>query len=212
VTTAGVVPELACFLELSGAAYTPGPVRRRGIRTVLVTAILVTAAGMGVALGSCDGPPDEPETPAEVLERGGSIARVTIGADIYDFEVSCYDVGAGSVIAVGTGTVVGTEGEDTDRATRLFVQAFLGDSYVGLTVELPATDDDPADAADEEVFEAALDDSIDLVLEDDVIVAADIDFVRNLDLTGGDGEAVGTGSLRVTCSEYEQGEPPGLAR
>ena len=175
-------------------------------------AILVTVTGLAVGLGSCDGGPDAPETPADVLERGGSIARVTIGADAYDFEVTCYDAGAGSVIAVGTGTVASPDG--SERSTRIFVQAFHGDPYIGITIEVPRADGGTADGsgANEEVFEASLDDSFDLFLEDDVINAEDIKFVRNLDLTQGDGEPVGEGSVHVTCSDYEQGVPPGLER
>jgi hypothetical protein len=164
----------------------------------VVLAIFVTTAASAVALGSCEGAPDGPETPADVLERGGSIARVTIGADAYDFEVSCYDAGAGSIIAVGTGTSVDAA-TGVERDTRVLVQAFLGDPYIGITVEVPPSGSDGETTAREEVFEASLDDSIDLLLEDDVIAADGIEFVRNLDLTqsGGVGRRrIGSGHLQ----------------
>ena len=169
---------------------------------------MLSAAAFAVGVGACNGSSDEPETPADVLARGGSIARVTIATRTYDFEVTCYDAGAGSVIAVGTGVDVDPVTGIT-RDTRVFVQAFLGDSYVGVTVASPEA---AAGAPGEEVYEAGLDDSFDLLLEDDVIASDDIQFVRNLDLTQGDGEPAGEGSLHVTCKKYEQGVPPGLER
>ena len=88
----------------------------------------------------------------------------------------------------------------------MFVQGFLGDPYIGVTLETPPNGE--AGAAREEVFEAALDESFDLLLEDGVIAVDGIQFVHNLDLTSGTGEPVGEGSLRVTCNEFEQGVPP----
>jgi hypothetical protein len=166
------------------------------------------AVAFAVGAGACGGSSDDPETPADVLARGGSIARVTIATRAFDFEVTCYDAGAGSVIAVGTGVDVDAA-TGTERETRIFVQAFLGDSYIGVTVASP---DAQAGAPGEEVYEAGLDDSFDLLLEDDMIASDDIHFVRNLDLTEGDGEPAGDGSLHVTCTRYEPGVPPGLER
>jgi hypothetical protein len=173
--------------------------------------VVLTATALAVGIEACGGSGDRPETPADVLARGGSIARVTVAARVFDFEVTCYDVGAGSIIAVGTGTEVDTT-EGVERATRLFVQAFLGDSYIGVTVETPRADGADGDGAEEEVFEAALDESFDLYLEDDVIAAEGIAFVRNLDLTRGEGEPAGEGSVRVTCGGYDSEVPAGLER
>jgi hypothetical protein len=170
--------------------------------------LVVATVGFAVGLESCDGGSDGPETPADVLERGGSIARVAIGADTYDFEVTCYDAGAGSVLAIGTGTVWDPAAQ-LERRSRVFVQAFLGDPYIGVTVELPGDDEQ---VAHEEVFEAAIDESFDLLLEDDVIQADDIEFVRNLDLTNGVSESVGTGSVHVTCNDFSKEIPPDFVR
>jgi hypothetical protein len=174
---------------------------------LLVLVALTVAFVVGV--DSCDGSADAPETPADVLERGGSIAQVTIAGHEYDFEVSCYDAGAGSVVAVGTGTEYDPASGST-RASRVFVQGFLGDPYIGVTLAAPEGAD-PATARDD-VYEAALDESFDLLLEDGVIAVDGIEFVRNLDLTSGAGESVGQGSLRVTCNDFEPGVPPQLER
>jgi hypothetical protein len=169
--------------------------------------VLVTVAA-AVGLEACGGGSDDDETPAEVLERGGSIARVTIGDDGYDFEVTCYDAGAGSVVAVGAGTVLdGASGAEI--ATRVLVQAFLGDPYVGVTLARPVTD---GSEASEEVFEAALDESFDLLLEGNMIQADEIEFVHGLDLTTGASEPAGTGGVSVTCNDFEQGMPTDLVR
>jgi hypothetical protein len=169
--------------------------------------LVVATVGFAVGLESCDDGPDRAETPADVLERGGSIARVTIGADVYDFEVTCFDAGAGSVLAIGTGTTI-DPATQRERTSRVFVQAFLGDPYIGVTLELPGD----GEVAREEVFEAAIDESFDLLLEDDVIRADDIEFVRNLDLTNGASEPAGTGSVNVTCNEFSQEIPPDFVR
>src|SRR5690606_29267361 len=117
-------------------------VKRPGRRAALIGAIVLTAVGFAVFAGACGGSGRE-ETPAEVLANGGSIARVTIGARTFDFVVDCYDVGAGSVVVVGDGTeppggpdsADGPERDDAPpRETRILVQAFLADSYVGVTV------------------------------------------------------------------------------
>jgi hypothetical protein len=169
----------------------------------------LVATGAVLGLDACSGDDDAPETQADVLARGGSIATVTIAEATYDFEVTCYDAGAGSVIAVGTGTVPDPSGEA--RESRVFVQASLGDPYIGVTVEQSDPEDEDG-AASEEVFEAAIDESFDLLLEDDVVAAGEIEFVRNMDLTTGEGEPAGVGSVRVTCGGYEQGGPPGIER
>jgi hypothetical protein len=181
-------------------------VKRLGVRSYAIGAIVLVAAGASVSIGACGGS-SGPDTPADVLARGGSIARVTIGARALDFVVTCHDAGAGSVIAVGTGTEVDDEGHT--RQTRLLVQAFLNDSYIGVTV---GGDGQNETAPAPEVYEASLANVFDLVLEDDVIAADGIEFVRNLDLAQGSGESLGQGSLRVTCGSYEQGVPAGLER
>jgi hypothetical protein len=144
-----------------------------------------------------------------VLAEGGSVAEVDIDGVRYDFVVDCYDAGAGSVVVVGSGeepdaaVAADVEGDGERSETHILVQAYLGDSYVGVTVE-------PDHEGEREVvYEASLDEALDLVLEGDVIAADAITFVRNLDLATGTGATVGDGALRVTCGRYEAGPPPG---
>jgi hypothetical protein len=168
----------------------------------------MSAALLAVLVGACGGS-DEDTTPADVLADGGSVAQVTIDGVAYDFEVDCYDAGAGSVVVVGAGEepeaaiAADVEGDGERSDTHILVQAYLDESYVGVTIE-PDHEGDP-----EVVYEASLDDELDLVLEGDVIAADDVTFVRNLDLATGTGARVGDGSLRVTCGRYEAGTPPG---
>ena len=169
----------------------------------IASAAVALSAGL-VACGGWEAPPSA----ADVLADGGSTAQVTIDGDTYDFVVDCYDAGAGSVVVVGEGeepdTAIEAGGGEGDRSeTHIFVQAFLGDSYIGVTIE-------PGEEGGQEVvYEASLDDPLDLVLESDVISAGSITFVRNLDLATGSGSTAGDGSLRVTCGRYEAGSPPG---
>ena len=182
---------------------------------------MLAAVVFAVSAGACGGSSRE-ETPADVLANGGSIARVTIGTRTFDFVVDCYDVGAGSVVVVGDGTeppggTASAEGSDGDdappRETRILVQAFLADSYIGVTVVNDEPDADGATAGTaDELYEASLDNPLDLMLEDDVIQAEGIAFVRDLDLETGGGTPAGDGSLHVTCGGYERGTPPGPQR
>jgi hypothetical protein len=184
-------------------------VKRHRTRVAVGLGAVLVAASATLAVDACGGDSGD-DTPAEVLAKGGSIARVTVGAQVFDFVVTCHDAGAGSVLAVGTGTQVDGDGRRHD--THLLVQAFLGDSYVGVTVD-PIGDaaHDGDEAAPPEIYEASLADVFDLALEDDVIAADGIEFVRDLDLGAGQGEPAGSGSLRVTCGSY-QPVPPGLDR
>jgi hypothetical protein len=181
--------------------------QRARTRRGLARGALCIVAASAVAAG-CGGS-DEAATPADVLADGGSVAQVTIDGVAYDFVVDCYDAGAGSVVVVGAGeepdaaVAEDVEGDGERSETHILVQAYLGDSYLGVTVE-PDHEGEP-----EVVYEASLDDELDLVLESDVIEADAITFVRNLDLATGDGATVGGGSLRVTCGGYEAGTPPG---
>jgi hypothetical protein len=127
---------------------------------------------------------------------GASRASVSIGAIVYEFRATCYDAGAGSVVAIGAGVEPGT-----GKPTRAVVQAFLADSYVGVTVG-------DRDA----VFESSLDDPLTLGLDDGTIDATGLRFVRDLDLANGHSTVAGDGAVHVACASYAPGLPPGYAR
>jgi hypothetical protein len=170
--------------------------------------------GLLVAVAGCGGSADD-ATPEEVLAAGGSLASVVVGETTYEFEATCFDAGAGSVVVVGTGT---DPRVDDGVATHLLVKAFLGESYIGVTVgdaEPEGESATTAPADDLEIYEAALDQTLDLLLEEDTIAADDIAFVRGLPLdalptessTGAAGESAGAGSLLVRCGSFEKGVP-----
>ena len=167
-------------------------------------------AGFLLAVSAGCGGSDDEATPEEILADGGSLADVVVGDTTYEFEATCFDAGAGSIVVVGTGT---DPRVDDGAGTHLLVKAFLGESYIGVTVGDVEPDGGTATTApgDElEIYEAALDQTLDLLLEDDAITADDIAFVRGLPLdtdVGAAGESVGTGSLLVRCGSYEQGVP-----
>ena len=78
----------------------------------------------------------------------------------------------------------------------MYLQAFLGDPYVGLRL------------ADGTLIEPSLDSQLDLYLQDDVIRASAIRFVQDLDLETGSATEVGFGELEIHCYEYSN-ELPG---
>ncbi len=118
---------------------------------------------------------------------------IVIGEVTYEFMMTCYAPGAGSVVAVGAGTEPGTA-----RPTRALVQAFFRDPYVAVTV-----------GDNETVYEPSLAEPVELYYQDDAVRGGGIQFVRNLDLSSRQGEAVGVGSVVVRCAEYRSGLPPG---
>lgn len=121
---------------------------------------------------------------------------MAIDATVYDFRATCYDAGAGSVVAIGAGVEPGT-----GKPTRALVQAFLADSYVGVTV-----------GDREVVYESSLDDVLTLVLREHVIDASNIHFVRDLDLGQGAARPAGDGDVHVDCRSYEPGVPADYTR
>ena len=149
-----------------------------------------------VALAAaCSSGGAKPSLGASVRATGAAVSNgtVVIGDTTFQFTMICYAPGAGSVVAVGTGTE-----PNTGRATRALVQAFFRDPYVGVTI-----------GDNDTVFEPSLDEPIELFYRDDVVRGGAIQFVRNLDLQARAGTAAGIGSVTVTCSSYRAGLPPG---
>ncbi len=118
-----------------------------------------------------------------------STGTITIGDDVYELAITCIAPGAGEVLAVGVG-----ESADGERV-EAYVQAFLGEPYVGVTVGST-------------LLESNFDGSLDLYLQDDWIRASSIRFVTDLDLETGDGEFVGLGSIEIRCEAYDEDLPP----
>ncbi len=121
-----------------------------------------------------------------------SQATVMIGDTSFAFTVTCYDAGVDSVVAIGTGVEPGGS-----RPTHLLVQAFVTQSYVGITV-----------GDREVVYESSLDQPLQLEFDDHAITGSDITFVRNLDIAHDTGDPAGTGSVRVDCASFAPGIPP----
>ncbi len=146
-------------------------------------------AGETAAATTAEAPAEPPPTEAPTTSAGPppSEGTVEIGDASYEFAVSCEERGAGEVIVVGEGQDPVSGGE-----VRLYVQAFLGDPYIGLYLE------------DGTLFEPSLEGSLDLYVQDDVIRASAIRFVRDLDLETGTATEVGFGELEIHCYEYSR--------
>ena len=131
-----------------------------------------------------------PEAPTTSAGPPPSEGTVEIGDTHYQFTVTCQELGAGEVVVVGSG-----EDPDADGAVELYLQAFLGDPYIGLRL------------ADGTLFEPSLESPLDLYVQDDVIRASAIRFVRDLDLETGTATDVGFGELEIHCYEYSREAP-----
>ena len=171
------------------------PFRRLGA-AVWVAAV---AAGSACA-GTADGPLVIEEPVPETTAPTSTVAppqpppaegRVEIGETHYQFAVTCQELGAGEVVVVGAG-----DDPVSGEVVEMYLQAFLGDPYVGLRL------------ADGTLIEPSLDSQLDLYLQDDVIRASAIRFVQDLDLETGSATEVGFGELEIHCYEYSN-ELPG---
>ena len=120
-----------------------------------------------------------------------SEGTVEIGETHYAFAVTCHELGAGEVVVVGAG-----DDPVSGGLVELYLQAFLGDPYIGVRL------------ADGTLIEPSLDSSLDLYLQDDVLRASAIRFVQDLDLETGSATEVGFGELEIHCYEYTN-ELPG---
>ncbi len=156
----------------------------------------VEAAAASTSTAPSESPTAEPPTTSEGPPTSGG--TVEIGDTRYHFTVSCQELGAGEVTVVGSG-----EDPDSGDAVELYLQAFLGDPYVGLLL------------ADGTFIEPSLESPLDLYVQEDVIRASAIRFVRDLDLETGTATEVGFGAVEIHCYEYtnelpgQQEEPVG---
>ena len=167
----------------------------------LGAAVWVAAVAAGSACaGTVDGPlvieEPVPETTAPTStvappQPPPSEGTVEIGETHYQLAVTCQELGAGEVVVVGAG-----DDPVSGEVVEIYLQAFLGDPYVGLRL------------ADGTLIEPSLDSQLDLYLQDDVIRASAIRFVQDLDLETGSASEVGFGELEIHCYEYSN-ELPG---
>ena len=160
----------------------------------------MAALTVGVAAG-CSG--DDDAAPATTTEPPASAASdaevtttvpptssgvVTIGDRRHELDVTCVAPGAGEVLALGIG-----ESDDGERV-EAYVQAFVGEPYVGIEVG-------------DTLYEAAFDGTLELFLQDDRIRASAIRFVTDLDLETGEGTFEGVGSVEIECLAYDEELP-----
>lgn len=137
----------------------------------------------GEATGEPAGSADPTTTAAPDSTVPPSTGTVTVGDDTYEIVVTCIAPGAGEVLAVGVGE------SDTGERVEAYVQAFLGEPYIGLEVGGVR-------------IEPSFDGPLDLYLQDDAIRASAIRFVSDLDIETGDGTFVGLGAVDIRCASY----------
>lgn len=154
---------------------------------------LVSEEAPGEAATTTSVAPPEVSTPEAPTTSEGppaSEGTVEVGGTQYQFTVACQELGAGEVQVEG-------EGQDpvSGGVVTLYLQAFLGDPYIGLRLE------------DGTLLEPSLESPLDLYVQDDVIRASAIRFVRDLDLETGTATEVGFGELEIHCYEYSRESP-----
>ncbi len=170
--------------------------------------VVVVATVVSVLISGCGGDDDDdvagPESTVTVssgdgtvaagsaIASGSSTAVVEIGELRYDFDVICYEAGAGELIAAGMGITA------DGAAVELLVEASVSQPYIGLHVQPGGP-----------IIESALDQPLNLVVQDDHIRGGAIFFIQNVDLATGVGTDAGVGDVDVTCTSYERGAPAG---
>ena len=170
--------------------------RARCLGSLLAVAAVLASVGCA---DTSDGPlvVDEPAaeevvatTTSAPAETPRSEGTAEIGGNHYEFTVTCEERGAGDVVVVGEADDPVTGGQVT-----LYLQAFVADPYVGLSL------------ADGTLIEPALDSQLDLYVQDDVIRASAIRFVSDLNLETGEATEVGFGEFEIHCYSYERELP-----
>lgn len=136
------------------------------------------------------------DMPAPTSTLPGSVGIVEVADEVFEIEADCYAPGAGELVATGLATPV-----DGPRV-EVYVQAFLGQPYVGITV---------IDGDARTLYEPAIDRPLDISRVDDVLRVDDIALVTDLDLETGEGVDAGLGSVVIECRAYAEELPPGFA-
>ena len=104
-----------------------------------------------------------PTEPAPTTTWPASVGVVTVAEASYDITATCYAPGAGEVLAIGSAMT-----PDGDRV-ELYLQAFLGAPYVGISVY----------GAQTITYEAAIDRPLTITYEANILRADDIDLVTD---------------------------------
>ena len=117
-----------------------------------------------------------------------SVGLVRVGPSTYDLVFTCVDGGAGEILAVGVGRDV------NNKPVEAFVQAFVGEPYVGLKV---------GDEGEEVLFEPRLGVLLDFTFGHDIVRFDNVDFVTDLNIDTGEYTPAGIGSVVVECRSYE---------
>ncbi len=118
---------------------------------------------------------------------------IRIGPAAYELDFSCVDRGAGEILAVGAGTDV------NNRRVHAFVQAFVGEPYVGIEV---------GEGDERVLFEPRLDVPLLFTFHQDILRFENVDFVTNLDVENSTYTPAGMGSVVINCVSFETVLPP----
>ncbi len=124
-----------------------------------------------------------------------SVGIVEVAGAVYEITADCYAPGAGELVATGIALPSPT------TRVEVYVQAFVGQPYVGITV---------IEAETITRYEPAVDRPLDVTHLDDIVRADDISLVTDLDLTTGTGVDAGVGSIVIECRSYAEELPPGF--
>lgn len=128
----------------------------------------------------------------EPVEETSGLIR--IGPAAYELVFSCVDRGAGEILAVGVGTDI------NGKRVHAFVQAFVGEPYVGVEV---------GEGEEKVLFEPRLDVPLLFTFHQDILRFETVDFVTDLDVDNATFTPAGMGSLVVNCASFETSLPPG---
>ncbi len=173
----------------------PGVDARRTGRKALPHGVAFAVLAILAVSCSSDGNEASPEVEVEVapattgtLPPADSDATITVQGQAWTFKVNCYRPLEGEVLVIGSGN--NPEGTPSEA----LVQVSAVDPYVGIT-------------SGDQIIEAALNDPLALTIEAGEIIGTDIAFVGDIDLTTGEGENLGLGSVAISCKSYIDAEP-----
>ncbi|MEM9203544.1 MAG: hypothetical protein AAGC53_18035 [Actinomycetota bacterium] len=134
-------------------------------------------------------------SPSSTTTVPSAVGVVEVAGLTAELTATCFAPGAGEVLAVGTAET------ESGAAIEVYLQAFLGAPYLGITV---------ADATAETTYEAVLDRPLAITYEADILRVDDVALVTDLDLETGEATDAGLGTVVVECRSYETELPSGF--